>query len=285
MLDQKKVNSLSASSVGAVGRFCVLGVELNMPRLNIEDDWWTDPRRDALLKHFGGDDIQADGLALKAWRLAQGWHKKRLLVPAHVWDAGPFKPLEDVKLVTRRAEGVYVHGSTEKFKWLTDCTDAGKRGGEASGKARRTLSKPIEANGSKCKRIEPSYSSSSSSSSSQEKKYISPSDFDSDLASRWAEFAKSRKPHLQPNIGDYAKSIRLLRTSDGLTEPQLTKMLAFVRDDEFWQDIALSPVALRGKSKTNGFHKWENVLSAMLKAQPKRSTTPILEPLDRPRSY
>ena len=29
MLHQKKVNSLSASSVGAVGRFCVLGVEVD----------------------------------------------------------------------------------------------------------------------------------------------------------------------------------------------------------------------------------------------------------------
>lgn len=89
------------------------------------------------------------------------------------------------------------------------------------------------------------------------------SGFDHEMAKRWVTFAKEVMPKLRPNLDDYAKAIRLLREKDGLTEQDVEAVFAYVRDDPFWRTNAVSPAALRNKSKNNGLKKIENVMLSM----------------------
>jgi hypothetical protein len=145
-----------------------------MARLTIEQQWWTDPRRRALIKLLKDEDL-ADARVLKAWRLAQDfWGHGRSLIPKAL-----FETLESCTeilaagLAEIREEGVYVRGSSSYLDWLQEKREAGRVGGKKSGQVRRKKAeanaKQIEADRSKAKQIEPSSSSSSSSSSSKNK--------------------------------------------------------------------------------------------------------------------
>lgn len=93
---------------------------------------------------------------------------------------------------------------------------------------------------------------------------------DEKLAETWRDYAVSEKPHLKVKLPEFAEAIRKLRELDGHSAETLTAVLAFVREDDFWRDKALSPAGLRGKSKSNGLPKIENVLSAMTRKKPAK---------------
>ena len=82
------------------------------------------------------------------------------------------------------------------------------------------------------------------------------------LGDSWWDFAYSVVPTMKRNREASANAIRLMREVDGLTEAQIRETLEFIRGDQFWRQQALSPVALRGRSK-NGLKKLENVRLAM----------------------
>lgn len=90
------------------------------------------------------------------------------------------------------------------------------------------------------------------------------------LATRWLEHAKSITPHIKADLHKWADAVRLIREQDKLTLDEVTKLFEWVKDDEFWSRNALSPQAVRGRSK-NGLKKIENILARMQENQKAES--------------
>lgn len=134
-----------------------------MARINIEECWWSDPRRSKLIKLLGDED-KADAQALRMWRVAQEfWVRGKALVPHKVWATlEANSKLIEANLAEEREAGIYVFGSSEHFDWVLERREAGRLGGVKSAEVRRkrhgsaqpkpkqTRSKP-EANPSKRK--------------------------------------------------------------------------------------------------------------------------------------
>ena len=114
-----------------------------MARLNIEDCWWTDPRRSALAERLGGDAL-ADGAVVRAWRLAQEfWKHGRALVPKNMFDLLKFgSHLIEVGLAEIREDGVYIRGSSAYLDWVAERREAAKRGGKKSAEKRSSKRQP-----------------------------------------------------------------------------------------------------------------------------------------------
>jgi hypothetical protein len=102
-------------------------------RINIEDCWWTDPRRSKLIKLLGSEEA-ADGTAVRMWRVAQEfWGKARGLVPLKVWNSIEAAPkLIQAGLAEEREGGVYVSGSSQYLDWAFEKREAARAGGQKS---------------------------------------------------------------------------------------------------------------------------------------------------------
>lgn len=108
-----------------------------MARINCEDDYWTDPRRESLGLLIG-DQEKADGRMLRAWRISQSyWRQGGQLVPEAVWDAARLNGVIEVGLAERREGGIYCKGSATQFDWISQHAEAGRVGGKASAAARK----------------------------------------------------------------------------------------------------------------------------------------------------
>ena len=110
-----------------------------MARINIEECWWSDPRRSKLIRLLGGDEERADGAVIKMWRTAQEfWKRDHQLVPRRVFEAlQSASELIEAGLADDRGDYIYVRGSSEYLEWVKDKTEAGKLGGLKSAQARR----------------------------------------------------------------------------------------------------------------------------------------------------
>lgn len=149
-----------------------------MARINVEERYWTDPRRKHLLRLLKDEDLM-DGCMMAAWKVAQTyWSVGKKPVPLNVFDHLRFsKEIMESGLARESTEilnpGMYVLGSRECFEWLADRKEAASRGGRKSGQTRRSKAEAKrskrEPNASKRKQSEPSYSSSSSFSKEKEK--------------------------------------------------------------------------------------------------------------------
>jgi len=133
-----------------------------MARINLETEFWDDPRLDLLEKQISLTERncrhEARGCFLSAMRMAQKYWapkngKSEQLIPHEIWSAFGFQVLIDVGLAEVKDEGIYVKGSKENFRWLVDRKRAGKIGGKKSGKlrgykteAKRSKTKQNEAN-------------------------------------------------------------------------------------------------------------------------------------------
>lgn len=111
----------------------------DMARVNIEECWWSDPRRSKLIRIVGGDSRLADGLVMAAWRLAQEfWKHERTLIPlAHFENLEDYQFLIQAKLAEIREDKVYIRGSSQYLDWTYEKKEAGKKGGEESAKRER----------------------------------------------------------------------------------------------------------------------------------------------------
>ena len=99
-----------------------------MPRINVEDCWFDDPRRESLCQKLGP---LGDAIALRMWRLAQNYYRVKTLVPVHIFESAlHWREFEEVGLAERRPEGVYVKGRGERFAWLAALSESGTRGGK-----------------------------------------------------------------------------------------------------------------------------------------------------------
>lgn len=109
-----------------------------MARINIEDCWWTDPRRSALGRALGGEEI-ADGVAVRAWRLGQEfWKKGRMLVPLELFQTlHGYEALLKVGLADVRESFVYVRGSSAYLDWVAERTKNAREAGKKSAQSRK----------------------------------------------------------------------------------------------------------------------------------------------------
>lgn len=156
-----------------------------MARLNIEDIWFDDPRRELLKSKVG---FAADSVALAMWRLAQNFWKRNLSVPRDLYFRMTYASefLEAGLAEDRGDSGIYIKGSNSHFEWMHQAIQEGRKGGLASAEARKKkfgssnpralkiCEPPVNPPSGFCEAREPSSSSSSSSSESESKNiYIS----------------------------------------------------------------------------------------------------------------
>lgn len=137
-----------------------------MARINIEETWWNDPRKQHLARLLSSEII-ATGAFFTATRLAQTyWLDSKRLIPEKIWKAFEFNAqLVEAGLAEIHEAGVYVVGSSDAFDWLWEKKKAGRKGGLAkSSRSKQTLAKS-----SKSKLRLPSSSSSISISDSNSK--------------------------------------------------------------------------------------------------------------------
>lgn len=137
-----------------------------MARINVDDDWFLDlsKRRSHLIKAVADVPVShedmADGMALRAWRLAQHyWKDGRKKIPLDAFMSAGLEPLLKSKLAKIAADGVYVSGSKDRHEWLLIKKKSASKGGKNSGKSRKVKSrneksKQNEANASKTKQAE-----------------------------------------------------------------------------------------------------------------------------------
>ena len=109
-----------------------------MARINIEDKWWNDPRRTALIR-LVGDELIADGAMINVWRLAQDyWKRDKAGIPEHVFEHVRYgSELVRAGLVVLRDASVVVRGASEHFDWISKKRDSGRKGGVKSALARK----------------------------------------------------------------------------------------------------------------------------------------------------
>ncbi len=155
-----------------------------MPRLNIEDIWWEDPRRDLLVQRIG---FATDAVALKMWRLAQTYYRLGMLVPVELYHAVPHA--EDFMAVglayyasgqvdahgkqtqakgdnpKQTCAGVYIKGRDEYFGWLKARSEAGSAKKPKEKKPKKTRNAPGQQNEAKPNNPQQPETSSSISSS------------------------------------------------------------------------------------------------------------------------
>lgn len=121
-----------------------------MARTNIEDCWWTDPRRSLLVKKIGSEEL-ADGIVIKAWRLAQEfWKSGKGLVPKDLFETLPhFQALIDSKLADVRGTFVYVRGSSAYLDWIREKREQAKEAGKKSAEIRKSKTGSAQPEGGK----------------------------------------------------------------------------------------------------------------------------------------
>lgn len=154
-----------------------------MARVNIEENWWVDPRREKLAKLLG-DELLADGAVIRLWRIAQEYWKNSEPIPNHVFEHVRYgSEIVACGLAISNEQGVYVRGSTKSFEWLQKRKDAASKAGKKSAESRKKTkgtSQPLsnqtrtkvneeQPNTEKLNQTEPSSSFSSSSSYSLSK--------------------------------------------------------------------------------------------------------------------
>lgn len=108
-----------------------------MARINIEECWWSDPRRTRLVAKIGG--VAADGAAVSMWRLAQEfWGRDGSLIPKHIFDTLEFSlDLVGVSLAEVRDCWVYVRGSSQYLDWHRKRRVNAQKAGKKSAKRAR----------------------------------------------------------------------------------------------------------------------------------------------------
>jgi len=130
-----------------------------MARINIEDKWWSDPRRNRLIDKLGNSKL-VDGLMVQLWRYSQN-HNGEPFEWKGILEENEAQALACVGLCLLAENGtIYVKGSSEAHEWLNKRRESGRKGGQ-NGTGERKNRYLAQA-----KRKQTQASSSSSSSSS-----------------------------------------------------------------------------------------------------------------------
>lgn len=136
-----------------------------MARIDVDDDFWVIIE---ILTRLLGNEDQAISQAMRIKRLAQQRYKNGRVITKSEFQALGFSPKLIGVIVEPVDENSYMTiGAEKEFGWLRERIESGRRGGIESGKSRSSDSNELarskrEANRSKPKQTEPSYSSSPS---------------------------------------------------------------------------------------------------------------------------
>jgi hypothetical protein len=109
-----------------------------LARINIEDCWWIDPRRERL-GNLLGSILTADAIMIRAWRLAQEfWGNNRGLIPKHIFESlEAYDKIIQANLAEEREGGIYVRGSSQWLDWVIEEREKRIAGGKRSAEVRR----------------------------------------------------------------------------------------------------------------------------------------------------
>ena len=129
-----------------------------MARLTIEQKWWIDPRRSALMGRIATPSM-VEGAIIPAWIIGQEYWANQQLVPWRVFSKIPHAediiasdlaelrtgpehnstPLEHLPntFEQRLNTFVYVRGSKDLFAWIADIREKRRRGGQISALKRK----------------------------------------------------------------------------------------------------------------------------------------------------
>lgn len=251
-----------------------------MARINIEEQWWTDPRREALSKVLG-DELLADGAVIRLWRLAQEyWKRNSEPIPNHVFEHVRYRSeLVACSLAVVRTEGVFVRGCSEHFAWITkqreNASKAGKKSAEnrklATGSAqpkpslngvspndfRTAVRTTLEHDPTPPNETQPS---SSPSSSSSYKKNIYIGQFDLEIPYQIYPRKRGKTPGMkiirkqiksQQDFLDFQKAVQNFAHEMKDKEPQfIMKFSTFAQEWRDWIQIEKSqPTQIEGPRK------------------------------------
>ena len=108
-----------------------------MARLNVEDQFFRDPRLKILEKRLGCR-MMAVGSCVTFWHLAQEyWSRDKQLIPRTAFDAYELpEGLLEAGFAEDIGGEIYAKGAAEMFAWLIKAKESGRKGGLASGAAR-----------------------------------------------------------------------------------------------------------------------------------------------------
>lgn len=117
-----------------------------MARINIEDKWWTDPRRYQLAERLKNLRL-ADGLMVEVWALAQRfWGNHRAKVPLIVFQQIPdFELLFECDLAIKHGGNVYVRGTKEFHEWYASLKESASKGGKSKGNQPKRIASERQA--------------------------------------------------------------------------------------------------------------------------------------------
>lgn len=133
-----------------------------MPRININEKWWSDPRRGRLSDKMGRRS--ADGLMVEAWRLSQEFNGEFFNWKDY-FDQAEVEHMSSCGLATLEQGLIYIKGSKECHEWLVERRRSGRIGGTKSAQLRQAqVEQPSTTAQANVKQTQPSSSSSSSSS-------------------------------------------------------------------------------------------------------------------------
>lgn len=125
--------------------FLRFGSKNKLARINVEDEFYLDPRFRALIRKIGDED-KAVGMCLRLWRVAQKyWGKDHTPIPYDVFKLEGLEDLLEVGLAEKSDEGIYARGSKDRFDWYRQKIEAGRKGGLKSAEQRQAKPKhPLE---------------------------------------------------------------------------------------------------------------------------------------------
>lgn len=223
-----------------------------LARVSIEEKWWSDPRRNLLIRLVGGSSSAADGSMLFAWRVAQEYSAtKDGKIPIEVWETLEHsRSILEAKLACASGQFVTVRGASEHFEWISSRRKLAASGGKRSAESRKAKygssqpkrrSKPEASASSARSKPEPSYSSSYSSSSSNSE-LLNPSDSTRDFIAAYAGRFKTRygsNPQITGRDSGIAK-----RLAKGMSSARFGELLdAFFSLPDSWLVKKKHPLA------------------------------------------
>ena len=116
-----------------------------MARINIEEKWWGDPRRQAICD-AAGDAYKIDGVFLHIIKCAQEYIKDNSPIPEKIFSSFPFSTLFiEHGLCELSENGVWIDDHKRHIGWLAKRVEAGRKGGKITSNAKRAAAKLRES--------------------------------------------------------------------------------------------------------------------------------------------
>jgi len=84
-------------------------------------------------------------------------------------------------------------------------------------------------------------------------------DFDMNLGTKWHDYATAKMPSGKFDLIKFAEAISKIKRTIDLSDDEMDYLFNWIIEDEFWQNVAISPCGLLNRS-ANGNRKVENIL-------------------------